>query len=73
MEYEVRTYTVQLSYDVTVEAHDELEANALAYHWFNRVMADDVDAVELPENVFSVQTIPQRQIVFVGSPKVVTS
>lgn len=69
----LRTYTIRLSYDVTVQAHDELEANALAYHWFSRVMEKGVDDVELPENVFSVQTMPQRHTVFVGSPKVVTS
>lgn len=71
MNDDIRTYIVKLSYDVTVEAHDELEANALAYHWFDRVMENG--DTELPENVFSVQTIPQRQIVFVGGPKVVTS
>jgi hypothetical protein len=73
MNDDVRTYIVKLSYDVTVEAHDALEANALAYHWFDRVMEQGVDDVELPENVHSVQTFPQRQIVFVGGPKVVTS
>lgn len=68
---EIRNYTVRLSYDVNVGAHDEYEANALAMNWFNRVMEDG--DTELPENVFSVQTIPQRHTVFVGSSKGVTS
>jgi hypothetical protein len=63
----MRTYTVEFVYDVTLDAGSVEEAERRAYAWHARIM-DNPDK-ELPDDVWSVRTMPQFRTVFVGAEK----
>jgi hypothetical protein len=65
----MRTYTVEFVYDVTVDAGSQEEAERRAYAWHAKLM-DNPDK-ELPDDVYTVRTMPIIRTVFAGAEKVV--
>lgn len=63
----MRTYTVEFVYDVTLDAEDEGVAQMKAYRWLDALLRNpDRD---LPDDVWSVRTVPVPRVVFVGAEK----
>jgi hypothetical protein len=64
----MRTYTVEFVYDVSVDAESQEEAERRAYSWHARIM-DNPDK-ELPDDVWSVRTLPMVRTVFASAEKI---
>ena len=64
----MRTFTVEFVYDVTCDAESQEEAERRAYAWHARIM-DNPDK-ELPDDVWSVRTMPMIRTVFAGAEKI---
>jgi hypothetical protein len=63
----MRTYTIEFTYDVTLDADDEQVAINKAYQWFQKLQSNPDR--ELPDDVWSVRTMPKSEVVFVGGEK----
>lgn len=64
----MRTYTVEFVYDVSLDAEDDEQAQMTAYRWLDALLRNpDRD---LPDDVWSVRTVPQARVVFAGAEKI---
>lgn len=64
----MRTYTVEFVYDVTLDAENDEVAQHKAYRWLDALLSNPDK--NLPDDVWSVRTVPVPRVVFVSGEKI---